>query len=62
VQIQVTNATELIASLPEPVIYIEGDTFWSFVAKNDGSGSWDKNLFYEQKLFLIVNKAPLFIK
>lgn len=28
-----TVAKELVALLPEPVSYIEGDTFWSFVAK-----------------------------
>ncbi len=26
-------ARELLALLPAPVSYIEGDTFWSFVAK-----------------------------
>ena len=28
-----TVARELIARLPEPLSYIEGDTFWSFIAK-----------------------------
>jgi adenylylsulfate kinase-like enzyme len=28
-----TVARELLALLPAPVSYIEGDTFWSFVAK-----------------------------
>jgi len=31
-----TVAKELIALLPAPVTYIEGDTFWSFIAKSDG--------------------------
>ncbi len=30
-----TVARELIALLPAPVAYIEGDTFWSFLAKPD---------------------------
>src|SRR5271170_7005973 len=29
-----TVARELLALLPPPVSYIEGDTFWSFVAKS----------------------------
>ena len=28
-----TVARELIALLPGPISYIEGDTFWSFIAK-----------------------------
>lgn len=30
-----TVARELIAQLPEPISYIEGDTFWSFIAKTE---------------------------
>jgi Mg-chelatase subunit ChlI len=31
-----TVARELIALLPAPVAYLEGDTFWSFIVKTDG--------------------------
>lgn len=31
-----TVARELIALLPGPISYIEGDTFWSFLAKAEG--------------------------
>jgi gluconate kinase len=31
-----TVARELISILPEPISYIEGDTFWSFIAKSKG--------------------------
>jgi adenylylsulfate kinase-like enzyme len=30
-----TVAKELISLLPPPLTYIEGDTFWSFIAKKD---------------------------
>jgi chloramphenicol 3-O-phosphotransferase len=30
-----TVARELLALLPEPISYIEGDTFWSFIAKGE---------------------------
>ncbi|MFZ0477863.1 MAG: AAA family ATPase [Terriglobales bacterium] len=30
-----TVARELIALLPAPLAYIEGDTFWSFIAKSE---------------------------
>jgi Chloramphenicol phosphotransferase-like protein len=30
-----TVARELLASLPAPLSYIEGDTFWNFIAKMD---------------------------
>ena len=32
-----TVARELISTLPGPLSYIEGDTFWSFIAKSKGS-------------------------
>ena len=37
-----TVAHELIATSQEPVIYIEGDTFWTFIAKG-AEGSRQKN-------------------
>ena len=33
-----TVAKQLISLSPEPVAYIEGDTFWSFIAKGAGGG------------------------
>jgi len=31
-----TVARELVSILPEPLSYIEGDTFWSFIKKSKG--------------------------
>ena len=33
-----TVARELVAASPGPMAYIEGDTFWSFIAKGTGNG------------------------
>jgi len=38
-----TVAREMIASSPGPTIYIEGDRFWSFIAKGAESQSRSKN-------------------
>jgi adenylate kinase family enzyme len=38
-----TVARELVACLPEPVAYIEGDTFWAFISKRDGNKSRQKD-------------------
>lgn len=38
-----TVARELVALSPAPIAYIEGDTFWSFIAKGDKSVSRVKN-------------------
>jgi len=36
-----TVAQELLPLLPEPLSYIEGDTFWSFIRKDGGRGIRD---------------------
>jgi energy-coupling factor transporter ATP-binding protein EcfA2 len=38
-----TVAQELIALSPDPIAYIEGDTFWSFIAKGAKSRRIEKN-------------------
>lgn len=38
-----TVAKELVASIKESVVYIEGDTFWSFIAKSARDQSRYKN-------------------
>ncbi|HZS48128.1 MAG TPA: hypothetical protein VFC63_23875 [Blastocatellia bacterium] len=37
-----TIARKLIRMMPSPLSYIEGDTFWSFIAKSDGMEISDK--------------------
>ena len=44
-----TVARELVSILPEPLSYIEGDTFWSFIKKSKG---WDR-----RENFRIVMRA-----
>lgn len=38
-----TVAPALVASAPGPVAYIEGDAFWSFIAKDGKKQGWQKN-------------------
>jgi chloramphenicol 3-O-phosphotransferase len=38
-----TVARELVASATDPVVYIEGDTFWAFIAKSKSVKSRHKN-------------------
>ena len=38
-----TVARELVALSPQPVAYIEGDTFWKFIAKDDAHHRSHKN-------------------
>jgi chloramphenicol 3-O-phosphotransferase len=38
-----TVARDLVALSPAPMAYIEGDTFWSFIAKNSAEQSRHKN-------------------
>jgi gluconate kinase len=38
-----TVARELVASSPSPLAYIEGDTFWSYIAKSGTGQSRNKN-------------------
>jgi adenylate kinase family enzyme len=37
-----TIARGLVAISPSPIAYIEGDKFWSFIAKNEGGQSRHK--------------------
>jgi adenylate kinase family enzyme len=52
-----TVARELIVCSPEPVAYIEGDTFWAFISKRDGNKSKQDGNKSRQKDFKMIMTA-----